>query len=140
MTSYCFFCDIQEKEQPILDNEHFFFRFDDFPVSEGHGEIITKKHIPSFFELKEEQLTQLHGFIKQVKAMIDEKHHPDGYNIGINEGKAAGQTQSHLHIHLIPIYTSDTPNPKGGVRNIIPGKGDYSKEVEERMPERKRYL
>lgn len=63
--------------------------------------------------------------VVKVKKIIDEQYHPDGYNIGINEGEAAGQTVFHLHIHVIPRYNGDVPEPIGGIRTIIPGKGNY---------------
>lgn len=60
-----------------------------------------------------------------VKRIVDEKYHPDGYNIGINVGEAAGQSIFHVHLHLIPRYAGDVPNPRGGVRGVIPAKQNY---------------
>ena len=61
----------------------------------------------------------------EVKSIIDEKFHPDGYNIGVNVGEAAGQSVLHVHMHLIPRYKGDVPNPRGGVRGVIPSKQNY---------------
>lgn len=79
----------------------------------------------SFFETtKEEKIALLNG-IEQAKALIDKELSPDGYNIGINDGEAAGQTIEHLHIHLIPRYKGDSPDPRGGIRWIFPEKAKY---------------
>lgn len=127
----CFFCDIQSDsgDRKIIETDLFFSRFDNFPITPGHSEIIPKKHIDSIFSLSNEELLEMHDLILKTKLIIDEKFHPDGYNIGINEGEASGQTIKHLHVHLIPRYIGDVENPRGGVRNIIPDKGDYSEEV-----------
>lgn len=126
-----FFCDIQNKpdDKKIIENNSFFSRFDDFPISPGHLEIISKKHIESFFKLTKLELSEMYDLISKTKFVIEKKFHPDGYNIGINEGAAGGQTINHLHIHLIPRYDGDVDNPRGGVRNIIRGRGDYSDEM-----------
>jgi diadenosine tetraphosphate (Ap4A) HIT family hydrolase len=67
----------------------------------------------------------MYDLICKTKELIDKKYAPDGYNIGINDGEAAGRTVPHLHIHIIPRYAGDVKNPRGGIRNIIPGKGTY---------------
>jgi len=128
----CFFCDIKSDtdDKRILETESFFSRFDDFPISRGHAEIVPKRHVESFFTLTEPELLEMYGLIVKTKTVIQEKFKPDGYNIGINEGKAGGQTINHLHIHLIPRYVGDVDNPRGGVRNVLQGKGDYSREAE----------
>ncbi|MEE9323516.1 MAG: HIT family protein [Candidatus Aenigmarchaeota archaeon] len=124
----CRFCDpVYQKERNDLENEHFFANFDKHPVSKGHMKLIPKRHVDSFFDLTHEEVKALYDLLKKAKKMLDEKFHPDGYSIGINEGKAAGQTKFHLHVHLIPRYFGDVPDPTGGVRNVIPEKGNYLK-------------
>jgi diadenosine tetraphosphate (Ap4A) HIT family hydrolase len=136
----CFFCDIQENDDKrIIENEHFFSRYCDFPVSKGHCLIAPKEHIESFFDLTDEQVKELYDLIKKTKEILDKQFSPDAYNIGINEGIAAGRTQSHLHVHLIPRYVGDVENPVGGIRNIIQKKGDYIEELK-KMPDRKDYI
>ena len=127
MEKECFFCDIQNKKDDkiIIDNQSFFSRYDDFPVTPGHCEIIAKKHTVSFFDLTKEQLIDFYELLQKTRFIIDDKFRPDSYNIGINEGEAAGRTIHHLHIHLIPRYKGDVKNPRGGVRNVIPEKGNY---------------
>lgn len=123
----CLFCDKDnpKRHRLILENELFYSRWDNFPVSNGHAEVVPKNHIESFFDLTSEELPQMYNLIKKTKEIIDKKYSPDAYNIGINEGEAAGRTIHHLHVHIIPRYKGDVENPKGGVRHIIPGKGGY---------------
>jgi diadenosine tetraphosphate (Ap4A) HIT family hydrolase len=127
----CFFCDIQiQDDDKLIDsNQYFFARYDDFPISNGHCEIIPKEHIVSFFDLTSDQMLALYNLIKEIKLKLDIKFKPDAYNIGINDGLAAGRTQHHLHVHLIPRYIGDVENPRGGIRNIIPQKADYIPEM-----------
>lgn len=126
-SNYCLFCDKDnpEKHRIIFENELFYARWDNFPVTRGHAEIVPKRHIVSLFDLTEEEVIQMVDLLKKTKKLIDEKYHPDGYNTGNNEGEAAGRTIHHLHFHIIPRYFGDVPNPRGGIRNIIPEKGDY---------------
>ncbi len=125
----CIFCDLSvtKKDEIVLENEHFFSIYDDNPISEGHSLIIPKEHVDSFFKLSPEQVNNMYELLGKMKNAVDERFNPDGYNIGINEGRDAGQTVSHLHIHLIPRYRGDVENPTGGVRHIFPEKADYTK-------------
>ncbi len=98
---------------------------DGFPISRGHTLIIPRRHVGSFFELTSDERSEMLALLDQAKAELDSEFHPDGFNIGINDGAAAGQTVPHLHIHLIPRYKGDLEDPRGGVRWIIPEKADY---------------
>lgn len=120
----CPFCDVRS-EEIVLQNEFWFTRWDKYPVSPGHLLLIPFRHIASYFDttLKEKQL--LLQILDDCKRFLDAKYHPDGYNIGINIGEAAGQTIMHLHVHVIPRYQHDTPHPEGGVRGVIPSKQHY---------------
>ena len=141
MVKKCFFCDIQKQgdDKKILESDNFFSRYDDFPVSKGHCQIVPKDHINSFFDLDNDYIQDLFGILKEIKELIQDRFNPDGYNIGINEDEAAGQTQHHLHIHLIPRYRGDVKNPRGGVRNIFPKKADYFPAAKN-MPSKKDYI
>ena len=122
----CLFCDKEnQKFKLIVENDFCVARWDANPVSKGHALIIPRKHILSFFDLKEDELVKMFSLMKEVKNVIQKEYNPDGFNIGINDGEAAGRTIHHLHIHLIPRYKGDVENPRGGVRHIIPGKGNY---------------
>ena len=99
--------------------------FDGFPVSPGHALIIPRRHVASFFDLTKEEQQDMLNLADEVKRIVDDRFHPDGYNIGINVGDAAGQSIFHVHLHLIPRYAGDVPNPRGGVRGVIPAKQNY---------------
>ena len=120
----CIFCNIK-KERLIYENNTWKAIYDAYPVSKGHILVIPKRHINSIIELKELEKDQLYETIKIIYSILEEIYHPDGINIGINEGAAAGQTVPHLHIHIIPRYNGDMENPKGGVRGVIPNKQKY---------------
>jgi diadenosine tetraphosphate (Ap4A) HIT family hydrolase len=109
----------------LFSNEYFFIIKDNFPVSPGHLLIITNKVRNNFFELTKEERENLNEVIEIGKAIIEKDFKPDGYNIGMNCGEAAGQTVFHFHCHLIPRYNGDMENPRGGVRHCINGKGYY---------------
>jgi diadenosine tetraphosphate (Ap4A) HIT family hydrolase len=118
------FCNLDEK-RIILTSDNFIVISDAYPVSVGHLLIVSKNHIENFFLLNEQERFELTDIINKSREIIEEKYKPDGFNIGINCGKVAGQTIMHFHCHLIPRYVGDVPNPRGGVRQIIPGKGNY---------------
>lgn len=98
---------------------------DAYPVSPGHTLIIPRRHIASFFETTAQEKSELLSVLAWCRDELMARHRPAGFNIGINDGEAAGQTVMHLHIHLIPRYPGDTPDPRGGVRWIFPDKADY---------------
>ena len=123
-TKVCVFCAIPS-ERIVNSNIFGFVIRDGFPISEGHTLIIPKRHIGSFFDLETVERDSLFELLDQEKSVLTDKLIPDGFNIGINDGPAAGQTIEHLHIHLIPRYKGDLPDPRGGVRWIIPAKAKY---------------
>ena len=122
--SNCPFCALPF-ERIIHTSQHGLIIRDGFPISPGHTLVIPRRHVDSFFNLTEDERIDLLGLLDQAKAGIEKEFKPDTYNIGINDGPAAGQTVLHLHIHLIPRYAGDIPDPRGGVRWIIPDKADY---------------
>lgn len=120
----CVFCHLP-RERIVEENEHAVLIFDGFPVSAGHSLIIPKRHVGSLFEVSVHERTALFDLLDLAHSRLKASHNPDGFNIGINDGAAAGQTVPHLHIHLIPRYVGDQEDPRGGVRWVIPGKADY---------------
>jgi diadenosine tetraphosphate (Ap4A) HIT family hydrolase len=120
----CIFCNLPA-ERITCENELAIAIFDKFPVSPGHMLIISRRHIATFFEATGEETVAMAALLHTCREIIDAQHHPDGYNIGINSGSAAGQTVMHLHVHLIPRYSGDVKDPRGGVRGVIPEKRGY---------------
>ena len=120
----CPFCN-PDIARIIMANAHAFAIYDAFPVTPGHSLIIPYRHIASFFEATREEQTAMLDLLTEMRQLLRKERNPDGFNIGINDGTAAGQTVMHLHIHLIPRYTGDTADPRGGVRWIMPDKAPY---------------
>ena len=125
MDNYCPFCKVESEREIIASSPLCVAFFDGFPISPGHALIIPKRHVSSFFDLSQEERQDLLNLADSVKRIVEERYHPDGYNIGINVGEAAGQSIFHVHMHLIPRYQGDVPNPRGGVRGVIPAKQNY---------------
>ena len=99
--------------------------WDGFPVTPGHALLVPVRHVASWFEASMEERTALTRAIDAARLAIESSHAADGYNIGINNGKAAGQTVFHLHVHVIPRRFGDIADPRGGVRHVFPAKGNY---------------
>ncbi|MEO1955273.1 MAG: HIT family protein [Gammaproteobacteria bacterium] len=121
----CLFCNISN-ERIISENELAYAVRDGFPVTELHTLIIPKRHVKDYFGLTKEELLACDELIKSLKGDISATDSSvSGFNIGMNAGESAGQTVFHCHIHLIPRRSGDVANPRGGVRHLIPGKGNY---------------
>lgn len=121
----CPFCNLARRVKIVCESATCVAFLDGYPVSPGHTLIIPKRHVASYFDLTNHEREAMNIMAQYVKQKLDETYHPDGYNIGINVGKAAGQSVFHCHMHIIPRYKGDTPNPKGGVRGVIPDKQGY---------------
>lgn len=120
----CLFC--TDPQGVSLDNELAYSARDSYPASPGHSVVIPKRHVASFFELTPEEVAACMALINEEKKLIDAEFKPDGYNIGVNVGPAAGQSILHVHIHIIPRYKGDVENPQGGVRHVT-RKGHYTR-------------
>lgn len=126
----CIFCKWAEKrgvesQHVVASFEHCYAIKDEFPVSNGHILIIPYTHTENWFTASDEVRQNMMQALQQIKNLLDREHQPDGYNIGMNCGTAAGQSVMHLHLHLIPRYQGDMEDPKGGVRGVIPSKQKY---------------
>lgn len=128
-----FNCPLCSKKDIVIDNgrpvenELAYALSDSNPVNPGHCLIVPKRHVAEFFQTTTEEKLAIFELVDEMKALIDKKHAPDGYNIGVNIGEMAGQSVPHIHIHMMPRYKGDTEDPRGGVRGVIPGKQNYRK-------------
>jgi len=105
--------------------------WDAFPVSKGHALVVPRRHVSSWSELTAEEKKELIAGIDAVRGLIDAQHRPDAYNIGCNDGVAAGQTVMHFHMHVIPRYQGDVSDPRGGVRWVLGDKAAYWQSVDQ---------
>ncbi|MEY3342349.1 MAG: hypothetical protein RL090_33 [Bacteroidota bacterium] len=112
-------------DRKLFKNDHFFIVEDLYPVSPGHLLVISQHPYRDYLELPMHIRPFLSQAIDQAVIIIKERHQPDGFNIGMNCGEAAGQTVFHFHCHVIPRYVGDMHEPRGGVRHCIAGKGYY---------------
>jgi len=113
-------------EKPrLLESEVGFVIYDGFPVSEGHCLVVPHRVYANYFDSTKEEIVGLQALAVEAQKLLREKFSPDGFNVGINCGEAAGQTVPHMHIHVIPRYKGDMDDPRGGVRGVIPSKQKY---------------
>lgn len=122
----CRFCMANPNREILIEGKYGLAALDRHPVNEGHFLVIPHRHFPDYFDISDEEREEIWSLVAQGKKLIDEKYNPDGYNIGINVGEAAGQSVPHLHIHVIPRYKGDVENPKGGVRGVVPERKLYT--------------
>ena len=87
---YCPFCAADKERKIIASTPSSVAFYDGFPVSPGHVLIVPRRHVASFFDLTTEEQNDLFALANQVKVLLETKFHPDGYNLGINVGYAAG--------------------------------------------------
>ncbi len=110
----------------VASNELAFAIRDAFPASLGHTLVVPRRLFASWFEATAAERAAIFELVDAVRRQLDASASPpQGYNIGINVGAVAGQTVAHLHVHVIPRYSGDVADPRGGVRHVIPGKGNY---------------
>lgn len=121
----CVFCNPDSQRELILESSTVYAMFDKFPVSNGHSLIIPKKHCADYFELTFKEQSACWIMLNKVEEIVKKKFNPDGFNVGINIHESAGQTVAHVHIHLIPRYKGDVPEPRGGIRAVTPEKKNY---------------
>ena len=121
----CPFCSM-DKNRIIHEDDLTYIIRDAYPITKGHTLIIPKRHVESFDQISVQELQEMMlDSLYKAKLEIDLEYSPDGYNIGINDGAVAGQTVNHLHLHIIPRYKGDCPDPRGGIRWIMPNKAKY---------------
>ncbi len=119
----CPFC--SPVRELVAENTDALALQDTFPVTPGHTLVVPRRHVGSLFKLGEEELAKVWELVAEVYGILDHRHGPDGFNLGLNDGAAAGQTVQHAHVHLIPRFLGDVPDPRGGIRWVVPEKADY---------------
>jgi diadenosine tetraphosphate (Ap4A) HIT family hydrolase len=122
----CPFCRFPSNHY-LLSSTHAIAIPDGFPVSRGHTLVIPRVHVASLFDLPPDVQAELWRLVGEVRTLLLRQFQPQSFNIGLNDGPAAGQTVPHAHIHVIPRYTADVPDPRGGIRCVIPDKAAYWK-------------
>ena len=128
----CPFCNLDPTREIISESTLTFAIYDKYPVNTGHTLIIPRRHCSSYFELTDEEQISCWQMVNELKTVLTKKYNPDGFNIGININQAAGQTIPHVHIHLIPRFKGDIPEPEGGVRGVIPEKRMYRFNIDQK--------
>jgi diadenosine tetraphosphate (Ap4A) HIT family hydrolase len=114
-------CELCSRQQVLLENALAYVRYDSNSLSRGHVLVIPKRHVANFFDMTAEEQAAVLALVRAIQQTIQKQHAPDGYNIGVNVGKAGGQSRMHVHLHLIPRYAGDVPDPRGGIRCVLPG-------------------
>lgn len=118
---------MRSESEWVASNRLAFAIRDAFPVSPGHTLIVPRRLVATWFDASVDERAAIVELLDVVKQQLDAELHPDGYNVGFNAGEAAGQTVAHLHLHVIPRYRGDGEDPRGGIRHVMPGKGNYLK-------------
>ena len=115
-------CPLCQEEDVILRNDYAYVRRDNFQLSRGHVLVVPIRHVANYFDMTLEEKHAVVTLLDQAKALIESEHAPDGYNIGVNIGKAGGQSRMHVHVHLIPRLVGDVADPRGGIRCVLAKK------------------
>jgi diadenosine tetraphosphate (Ap4A) HIT family hydrolase len=122
--SPCPFCPPPE-ERVFYEDDLILGLWDGFPINPGHALLVPRRHVATWEEATSEEQRSLTTAVVIAQQEIRKNHRPDGFNVGMNLGPAAGQTVPHLHLHVIPRYLGDVPDPRGGVRWVVPDRADY---------------
>jgi ATP adenylyltransferase len=122
--SDCPFCSLADRPL-IAESAHCIAFLDGYPVSQGHALVVPRRHSTHYFEMTPVEKEDLWKLVDQVVVRLKNEFLCDSFNVGFNVGTVAGQTVFHTHVHIIPRYQNDVDNPRGGVRNVIPGRGNY---------------
>ena len=120
----CPFCNLSA-DRVLMETATTIAFLDGYPIAEGHTLVIPRRHVASVFDLTEHDQQQLWRQVASVRQLLAQRYRLDGFNIGVNDGGAAGQTVPHAHVHVIPRRKGDVPDPRGGVRWIMPGRARY---------------
>jgi diadenosine tetraphosphate (Ap4A) HIT family hydrolase len=116
----CIFCNPHRKLNLLTESATAYAMFDGYPLSKGHVLIVPKRHISNYFELPLKEQSACWLMANKVQKILTTEFQPDGFNVGMNINKAAGQAMNHATIHIIPRYHGDTESRKSGMRLVLP--------------------
>ena len=114
-------CELCAPREALFENALAYVRHDNNSLSRGHVLVVPKRHVANFFDMTAEEQAAILALLNEAQRSLQKQHSPDGYNIGVNIGRAGGQPRMNVHVHLIPRYAGDVPDPRGGIRCVLPG-------------------
>ena len=112
-------CELCTPTDVLLENEQAYVQFERDSLSTGHVIVVPRRHVADFFQMSVGEQDAVNRLVREAHAYITKRFSPDGFNMGVNIGKAAGQNRMHVHVHLIPRYAGDVADPNGGVRAVL---------------------
>jgi len=115
-------CELCRPGMVVIEDTLAYVRFDNNSLALGHVLVVPRRHVASFFDMTAEEKACVLALLDRAKAQIEQEFAPDGYNIGVNVGRAGGQSRMHVHVHLIPRYDGDVTDPRGGIRCVLANK------------------
>lgn len=124
-SNHCIFCNPYKNLTLITESATAYAMYDGYPLNKGHALIVPKRHIANYFELPFKEQSACWFMVNKVQEILSKEFHPDGFNVGMNINKSAGQTMMHANIHVIPRYQGDAADVKGGMRYVIPKKNKF---------------
>ena len=115
-------CELCLPVDVVFESDFAYVRYDSHSLSKGHVIVVPRRHVADFFDMSGAEQGSVVALLNRARRFLQDQHKPDGYNIGVNVGAAAGQSRMHVHLHLIPRYAGDVPDPRGGIRCVLAGK------------------
>jgi diadenosine tetraphosphate (Ap4A) HIT family hydrolase len=112
-------CELCRPDMVLIEDELAYVRYDNNSLAPGHVLVVPRRHVANFFDMTAAEKTAVLALLDRAQTMVAEQHRPDGYNVGVNIGRAGGQSRMHVHVHLIPRYTGDVADPRGGIRCVL---------------------
>ena len=112
-------CELCGPADVVAENELAYARLDSNSLAPGHVIVVPRRHVADFFDMTAQEQAAVLALLNEARRIVNAQHKPEGYNVGVNVGRAAGQNRMHVHVHLIPRYAGDVPDPRGGVRRVL---------------------
>jgi diadenosine tetraphosphate (Ap4A) HIT family hydrolase len=112
-------CELCTPHDVLIETPLAYVRHDSNSLSRGHVLVVPRRHVANFFDMTPDEQSAVMELLNEAQRLIQDEHTPAGYNIGVNIGKAGGQSRMHVHVHLIPRYAGDVPDPQGGIRCVL---------------------